>query len=171
MSILLGDPVGNVLFTDTLRSCSRSTWYGAFGAVITIFTKSFTVAEFSLVPAVIVGATVVESFDIVSIAIDTFAIFKNFRFLTALQDADAVCPFVAGATSREFVAIDFVLVAKCCGAIAGAAFFELLAVLGDAAAVRLLLSGSAIVECIFNIVLAYLFVSATFFDNIDIITL
>ena len=171
MSISLGDPVGDVLFTDTLRSCSRSTWYGAFGAVIAIFTKSFTVAEFSLVPAVIVGATVVESFDIVSIAIDTFAIFKNFGFLTALQDADAVCPFVAGATSREFIAIDFVFVAKCCGAIAGAAFFELLAVLGDAAAVRLLLSGSAIVECILAIVLAYLFASATFFDNIDIITL
>ena len=165
MSVSLGDPVGVVLFTDTLRSCSRSTWYGTFDAVIAIFTKSFTVAEFSLVPAVIVGATVVESFDIVSIAIDTFAIFKNFGFLTALQDADAVCPFVAGATSQEFIAIDFVFVAKCCGAIAGAAFFELLAVLGDAAAVRLLLSGSAIVECIFFIVLAYLFAS------IDIITL
>ena len=124
MSISLGDPVGDALFTDALQSCSPSTWYGALCAVIAIFTKSFTVAEFSLFPAVIVGGTVVESFDIVCIAIDTFAIFKNFGFLTALQDADAVCPFVAGATSREFIAIDFVFVAKCCGAIAGAAFFE-----------------------------------------------
>ena len=171
MSISLGDPVGDALFTEALQSCSRSTWYGAFGAVSAIFTKSFTVAEFSLVPAVIVGATVVGSFDIVSIAIDTLAIFKNFEFLAALQGADAVCRFVAGATYREFIAIDFIFVAKCCGAIAGAAFFEILAVLGDVAAVRLLLSGSAIVECIFTIVLAYLFVNATFFDNIDIITL
>ena len=112
MSISLRDPVGDALFTDALRPCSRSTWYGTFGAVIAIFTKSFTVAEFSLVPAVIVGATVVESFDIVSIAIDTFAIFKNSRSLAALQDADTVCPFVAGATYQEFIAIDFVFDAK-----------------------------------------------------------
>ena len=152
MSISLGDRVGDALFTDTLQLCSRSTWYGTFGAVIAIFTKSFTVAQFSLVPAVIVGATVVESFDIVSVAVDTFAIFKNFEFLAALQGADAVCPFVAGTTSREFIAINFIFVAKCCGAIAGAAFFELLAVLGDVAAVRLLLSGSAIVECMLKLI-------------------
>ena len=76
-SIPLEDAVGDALLTDALRSCSQSTWYGAFGAFIAIFNKPFTVAEFSLVRAVIVSATVVESFDIVYIAIDTFAIFKK----------------------------------------------------------------------------------------------
>ena len=37
MSISLGNPVGVSLFTDALRSCPQSTWYGAFGAVIATF--------------------------------------------------------------------------------------------------------------------------------------
>ena len=168
MSISLGDPMGYTFFTDAPRSCPRSTWYGAFGAIIAICTKSFTVAGFSLVPAVILAVTVVESFHIVSIAVDTFAMY--FGFLGAPRGTDALCPFVAGATSREFIAIAFVFFAKCCSAIAGATFFEFLAVIKDAAAVHIL-SGSAIVKCIFTIVPAYLFVSATFFDIIHVITL
>ena len=82
-----------------------------------------------------------------------------------------MCLFVAGAASRKFVAIAFIFVAKCCDAMAVAAFLELLPVIGDAAAVLLLLSGFAILESIFNTSHAYLFVSALFFNDIDIITL
>ena len=142
MYILLGDPAGEALFKDALRSCPRSTWCGALGVVIAIFTKSFTVAGFLLIPAAIVGATVVESFDIVSMAVNTFAIFNNFGFLRLLLCADTVGPFVAGAAFLQFIAIVFVLVAKCCGAIVGPTFFELLAILGNATAVCLLLSVS-----------------------------
>ena len=80
LSISLEDLVGDALSTDALQSCSQSTCYGAFRPVNATVTKSFTVDGFSPVPAVIVGATVVESFNIVSLAVGTFAIFKNFGF-------------------------------------------------------------------------------------------
>ena len=83
-----------------------------------------------------------------------------------------MCPFIAAAASQKFVAITFVFGAKCCYAIEGAAlFFELLAVLGDAATMHLFLSGSAIIAYTSTVILAYLSASATFLDNIDFITL